>query len=79
MSKILLTLDNPSDIITNNPDIAEEFYYAVVADDIKDLDEEGVLVMLFCTKEDYEKGQGTLTYITPCMYENIFEYTAKLI
>lgn len=77
--KVLLTLDHPSKIITENPDIAEEFFYAVIADSIADVSDEGSAVIMFDTKEDFEAGRGTVTYMTGCMIENVFEYDAKLI
>jgi len=77
--KILMKLDEPSSVITENTDIAEEFYYAVIADSIKDLDQEGTMVLTFYTKEDFDNNKGTLTYMTPCMFENPFEYTTSII
>ncbi len=77
--KILMKLDDPSSTITDNPDIAEEFHYAVIADNIKDLDDEGTMVLVFYTKEDFDNNKGTLTYMTSCMFENPFEYTTSII
>lgn len=77
--KVLLTLDDPGKIITENDEIAEEFYYAVIADSLAALDDEGSKILMFVTKEDFEQGKGVISYATPCMFENWFEYTAKLI
>jgi hypothetical protein len=79
MAKILLKLDEPSKIITENPDIEEEFMYAVVVDNIKDLDEEGTRMIIYGTKEDFEKGNGCASFPTDCMMDNWFEYTAHFI
>lgn len=74
--KILLTLDNPSEICQK---YSEEFAYAVLVDDVKDLDEEGTRMIIYGTKEDLESGNGCATFPTECMFENWFEYTAHYI
>ncbi len=79
MAKIILKLDNPSSIILENEQIAEEFSYAVIVDNIKDLEEEGVRMIIYGTKEDFEQGKGCATFPTPCMLENWFEYDAHFI
>lgn len=76
MAKILLKLDNPSDICKKYED---EFAYAVLVDDIKDLDEEGTRMIIYNTKEDFEAGKGCPTFPTDCMFENWFEYNAHFI
>jgi hypothetical protein len=76
MPKVLLKLDNPSDIAK---EFKEEFAYAVLVDDIKDLDEEGTRMIIYHTKEDFEQGKGYPTFPTDCMYENWFEYNAHFV
>lgn len=76
MAKILLKLDNPSKVCK---EFIDEFYYAVLVDDIKDLDEEGVKMLIYNTKDDFEKGDGFISYPTVCMFENWFEYTAHYV
>lgn len=76
MAKVLLKLDNPSGICKNFED---EFSYAVLVDDIKDLDEKGTRMIIYSTKEDFEQGKGCPIFPTDCMFENWFEYDAHFI
>lgn len=76
MSKILLKLDNPSEIAKKFED---EFCYAVLVDNIKDLDNEGARMIIYDTKEDLEQGKGIASFPTEVMFENWFEYTAHYI
>lgn len=76
MSKILLKLDNPSPICRKFKD---EFAYAVLADKISDLDDDGARMVIYQTKEDLEQGKGCPTFPTDCMFENWFEYDAHYI
>lgn len=76
MAKVLLKLDNPSEICKK---FADEFSYAVLVDNISDLDEEGVRMIIYGTKEDFEQGRGCPTFPTECMFENWFEYDAHFI
>ncbi len=76
MAKILLKLDNPSKICEKYKD---EYAYAVLVDNILDLEEEGTMMIIYYTKEDFEKGKGCPTFPTDSMLENWFEYDAHYI
>ena len=75
--KILLILDNEKSTLA--PYIGDQVNYAMVADNISDFDDEDKQILCYGTKENYESGKGTLTYIDMLERDNIFEWTAKTI